>query len=228
MLVVSTYDADQKLVKAVRDSEEGFKHTQSFRNQRGPLFKFVKKVGPNLRSHTNTLKTQALGTTNGSAMKCNGRGCKMCGMIIQKPFVMIGNKKVKLRKGSCKTFNLCYLAQCQLCSKPYTGRTVVELHDRGNGHRRCFKEILKKALEDKMEEIDSTNDLYQLGLHLYHEHGLTDPNAFDRHMKFGILDVVTPNDIAKNEYKLMHKLNTFQPIGINTEYPFGLPYLGQI
>ena len=87
---------------------------------------------------------------------------------------------------------------------------------------------LKKALENKMEEIDSTNDLYQLGLHLYHEHNLTDPNAFDRHMKFGILDVVTPKDIAKNEYKLMHKLNTFQPIGINTEYPFGLPYLGQI
>ena len=32
VLVVSTYEADQKLVKAVRDSEEVFKQTQSFRN----------------------------------------------------------------------------------------------------------------------------------------------------------------------------------------------------
>ena len=27
----------------------------------------------------------------------------------------------------------------------YTGRTVVELHDRSNGHHRCFKEILKNS-----------------------------------------------------------------------------------
>ena len=94
-----------------------------------------------------------------------------------------------------------------------------------NGHRHCYKEILKKASENKIEDIDSTNDLYQLGLHLYHDHGLTDPDAFDRHMKFGILDVVNPKDIMKKEFKWMHKLNTFQPIGINTEYPFGIPYI---
>ena len=86
--------------------------------------------------------------------------------------------------------------------------------------------ILKKAAENKMEDIDTSNDLYQLGLHLYHDHGLTDPNAFDRHMKFGILEIVNPTDIAKKEFKCMHQLNSFQPIGINTEYPFGLPYIG--
>ena len=151
----------------------------------------------------------------------------MCKMIIQKPFVMIGNKKVKLMTGSCKTFNLCYLALCEICNKPYTGRTVAELHDRSNGHRRCYREIVKKAIENKIEDIDSSNDLYQLGLHLYHDHGLTDPNAFDHHIRFGILDVVNPKDISKKEFKWMHKLNTFQPIGINTEYPFGIPLLGQ-
>ena len=146
----------------------------------------------------------------------------MCGMIIQKPFVMIGNKKVKLRKGSCKTFNLCYLAQCQLCSKLYTGRTVVELHDRGNGHRRCFKEILKKALEDKMEEIDLTNDIYQLGLHLFHEHGLREKGDFNKHYRVQILEVCSPSRIEKKEHQYIHKYNTLHPIGLNKVNPFGL------
>ena len=59
------------------------------------------------------------------------------------------------------------------------------------------------------------------------EHGLTEPNAFDKNIKFGIIDIVTPADIEKKEYRWMHRLNTFQPVGINVEYPFGIPYLGQ-
>ena len=66
-----------------------------------------------------------------------------------------------------------------------------------------------------------------LGMHLHFDHGLTDPNAFDRNMEFGILDIVNPADIEAKEYKWKHKLNTFHPVGINIEYPFGIPYLGQ-
>ncbi len=46
-------------------------------------------------------------------------------------------------------------------------------------------------------------------------------------MKFGILDVVSPQDIIKKEYTWMHRINTFQPDGMNIEYPFGIPLLGQ-
>jgi len=46
-------------------------------------------------------------------------------------------------------------------------------------------------------------------------------------MEFGILDVTNPTNIERKEYAWMHKLNTFQPVGINTEYPFGIPLLGQ-
>ena len=113
------------------------------------------------------------------------------------------------------------------CEKPYTGRTVGELHNRINGHRSSYKEVLKKAETNTLEEIDATSDEYALGLHLYLDHGLTDPNAFDSHVKFGILDVVTPNDIMKKEFRWMHKVNSFQPLGINVEYPFGIPFLGQ-
>ena len=54
-----------------------------------------------------------------------------------------------------------------------------------------------------------------------------DPDAFDQHLKFGILDVVSPAEIDKKEYTWMHRLNSFQPVGINIEYPFGIPLLGQ-
>ncbi len=225
--VVSTYKADDDMIKAIKNCEDSLKLTQSFRNQRGPLFTYVKKVGPNIRCHVNNLKQQALGTKRGAAEKCNARGCKTCQMLISSPSVAVEGRVVKLSKGSCKSYNICYLAICELCKKPYTGRTIDALNNRITGHRHHFNEILKKIASNEPLEIDTNNDIYMLGLHLYHDHGITDKNAFNRLVKFGILEVVTPNDIEKKEYKWMHKLNTFQPHGINVEYPFGIPYIGK-
>ena len=227
IIVVSTFGADKSIVEAVRESEDTLKKTVSFRNQQGPLFKYVKKVGPSIRSHVNSVKKQALGIQKGHAKRCNGRGCKTCKMLIETPSVTIGDKKVNLTQGSCKTYNICYLAMCNICGKPYTGRTVGPLHTRNTGHRSCYNEILKRAENNTLGEIDTNNDMYMLGLHLHMEHGLTEPNAFNKNIKFGIIDIVTPADIEKKEYRWMHRLNTFQPVGINVEYPFGIPYLGQ-
>ena len=83
-------------------------------------------------------------------------------------------------------------------------------------------------MANTLQEVDTTNDLYTLGLHLHLDHGLDDQNAFDKNMKFGILEEVRPSDIDVKEYRWMHKLNSFQPVGINVEYPFGIPFLGQI
>ena len=92
-------------MEAVRDSEENLKKTASFRNQQGSLFKYVKKVGPSIRSHVNSVKKQALGIQKGCANRCNGRGCKTCKMLIDTPFVTILDKKVKLTQGNCITSN---------------------------------------------------------------------------------------------------------------------------
>ena len=96
-----------------------------------------------------------------------------------------------------------------------------------NGHREIFKEILKRAADNTLQDLDTNNDLYTLGLHLYSEHGIIDEKGFDRFVKFGLLEAVNPVDIEVKEYKWMHRLNTFQPVGINVEYPFGIPFLGQ-
>ena len=86
---------------------------------------------------------------------------------------------------------------------------------------------MKKSLENNRDDIETINDLYILGLHLHLEHDLANPEDFDQNISFGILDLVNPVDIERKEYQFMHKLNTFQPIGLNVEYPFGISYLGQ-
>jgi len=225
--VVSTFKADENIVKSIKKSEENFKHTPSFRNLPGKLFTFVKKVGPNIKCHVNNLKHQALGTKKGGVMKCRGHGCKCCKMLNSATSTVVNDKRVRLANGTCKTYNICYLAVCGICNKPYTGRTVDPLHKRINGHRHMYKDILKKYEENNLSLLDTDNDLYTLGLHLHLEHGCTNPNDFDRLLKFAILEVVNPSNINVKEFKWMHQLNSFQPIGINVEYPFGLPYLGQ-
>ena len=214
-------------MEAVKDCEENLKRTKSFRNQQGSLFKYVKKVGPNIRTQINTLKHQALGIKRGSAKMCRGRGCKTCNMLIKDQTIRINNKKIRLSEGTCKTGNVCYIARCKICNKPYSGRTVELIHKRVNGHRASYKEVLKSAATNTLNELDTSGDLFVLGLHLFHDHGLDDPSAFDRNMEFGILEVTNPSQIERKEYTWMHQLNTFQPIGLNIEYPFGIPFLGQ-
>ena len=84
--VISTFEADKSIVDAVKKSEENLKITQSFRNQNGPLFKFVKTVGPNIKSQVNTLKKQALSKDQNGAVRCKGKNCKTCGMLITDKF----------------------------------------------------------------------------------------------------------------------------------------------
>ena len=75
------------------------------------------------------------------------------------------------------------------------------LHKQIDGHLQHYKEILKEAGEENtLEDIDTSKDKYMLGLHLHLDHGRTDPNAFDRHDKFGILEIVNPTVLARNEY----------------------------
>ena len=199
--------------------------TRSFRNIPGKLFNFVKKVAPSIKSKVNNLKHQALGTKKGGMRKCNGRGCKCCKIIHLDPFMTINSKRIRLASGSCRTYNIIYIAVCRICDKPYTGRTVDAMHLRVNGHRHYYVVVLKKSETNSLDSLDNSTDLYSLGLHLHLEHGCTDPSDFDRYISFAILEVVNPSNIEVKEYTWMHKLNSFQPVGINIEYPFGLSYI---
>ena len=64
-----------------------------------------------------------------------------------------------------------------------------------------FKEILKKIASNEPLELETSSDLYMLGLHLHQEHGITDKGAFDRLIKFGILEVVSPKHGSSKGYR---------------------------
>ena len=93
--VVSTFKADDNIVASIKNSEEGFKQTPSFRNVKGKLFKFVKKIGPNIKSRVNNLKKQALGMKKGGVRKCRGHGCKCCKMLNSAASTRVNNQKIR-------------------------------------------------------------------------------------------------------------------------------------
>ena len=225
---ISTFESDECIMKTVKSCENSLKQTVSFRNQNGPLFSFIKRVGPSIKSMLNDVKYLALGPKHGHLLKCNAPGCKCCRQLMTSKHFAVNGKKVKFASGSCKTYNICYIGICNYksCNKPYIGRTVDPLHIRVNGHRHFYKEIIKKVEQNKLNEIDTDNDQYSLGLHLYQEHSLTDDSAFDRNIRFAILEVVSPSKLEVKEYMWMHRLKTFQPNGLNTIYPFGISNLG--
>ena len=51
------------------------------------------------------------------------------------------------------------------------------------------------------EDLDFNSDVYQLGLHLHFDHGLTKPEEFDRFVIFGIRKIANPTGVDKKEYR---------------------------
>ena len=75
-----------------------------------------------------------------------------------------------------------------ICDKSYTGRTVDPIQ------RRIINIVVKISRRKLKMETSKTS-----------AHKVTDQNAFDDAMKFGILDVVNPT----NEFIWVHLLITF-------------------
>ena len=219
ILVVSCFGTDEKLVKTLKSYEDDLTKTNSFRNSVKPLFQFVKKTGPNIGSKLSVLKSVALGRKVGLTVPCNVRNCKCCKLIDGQSVDEINGRRISSAPGSCKTKNAIYLFSCKLCYKGYFGRTVQQVGKRTNGHRECFYQILRE------ESIDESKDDYSLGLHLFHEHGLSDPADFNEHLTLQNIEVCSPSLLEKKEHNYIHGYNTLFPIGLNKINPFGLPKL---
>ena len=220
ILVVSCFGTDEKLVKTLKSYEDDLSKTNSFRSAVKPLFQFVKKTGPNIGSKLSVLKSIALGRKVGTTVPCNAHtNCKCCQLIGDQPVSEVNGHRVSCAPGSCKTKNTIYLFSCKLCFKAYFGRTTQQLGKRTNGHRECFYQILRQ------ENIDESKDDYSLGLHLFHEHGLSAPTDFNDHYSLQIMEVCSPSLLEKKEHNYIHGYNTLFPIGLNKINPFGLPRL---
>jgi len=66
----------------------------------------------------------SLGITKGGTTKCGSTKCKCCEAVPQTPVpkVIINDHAISLPSGNCKSKNIIYLAQCNLCpDKFYVG-----------------------------------------------------------------------------------------------------------
>ena len=178
------------------------------------------KTGPNIGSKLSVLKSIALGKKTGITTPCNAHtNCKCCQLIGAQSVDEVNGRRVSCAPGFCKTNNTIYLFSCKLCYKAYFGRTTQQLGKRTNGHRECFYQILRNG------NIDESKDDYSLGLHLFHEHGLSSPRDFNEHYTLQIIEVCSPSLLEKKEHNYIHGYNTLFPIGLNKINPFGLPRL---
>ena len=222
--IVSTFGTDKDLVECVKESIPYLQETNSFKNK-NVSFKFVKKTAPSVGSKLTVLKKMSLGVGLGGTSKCCSSAiCQCCNVIsdIPKSKLTVNGEEVLLPNGNCKSKNIIYLAQCNLCTDNcYVGRTVQPLHKRVNGHRQGFSVVVDKGL-DFVNSIDD-EDTYSLGVHLHNVHGLT--SDFNRYFTFHVLEHVSPTKMEKSEHLWIHKLNTLYPHGINRLNPFSLPVL---
>ena len=221
--IISTFGTDQSLVDCVKEAIPHLKETKSFKNK-DVSFDFVKKTAPSIGSKLAILKKTSLGIGVGGTSPCGTPKCQCCSVIspIPLPNVAVNGQKVVLPNGNCKSKNVVYLAQCNLCSnKCYVGRTVQTLHKRVNGHRQSFATVVNKGLN--YVNSPDTDDTFCLGIHLFNEHGIT--SGFNDYFRFHVLEHVSPLHMEKCEHLWIHKLNTLFPYGMNRSNPFGLPIL---
>ena len=223
--IISTYGTDDLLVNCVKEAIPHLQKTKSFKDK-DVNFSFTKKTAPSIGSKLSVLKKMSLGISRGGTTRCspNSTKCQCCKVIASdmKSEITVNGQRVLLPNGNCKSKNIIYLSECNLCTNNcYVGRTVQPLHKRVCGHRQGFTNVVKNGLS--YENISDSEDTHCLGIHLFNEHGIT--SDFNNYFTFHVLEHVSPLHMEKSEHLWIHKLNTLFPNGINRSNPFGLPIL---
>ena len=146
--------------------------------------------------------------------------CLGCDLMSGNDHIRVGDKTFKCSGGNCTSNNLVYGAQCNHCSASYVGKTVQQLRTRISQHRNNIKKLGTSNVE--------INDENSLAAHLIHEHNLTTPSDFNSSYKFTILKTVSdPKKLLFEEQKLINRLGTLKPNGLNFSDPVntGVNYL---
>ena len=133
--------------------------------------------------------------------KCNAPNCQQCPLVNTAKQITVNNIPVQKQKNlNCKSRNVLYLWQCQLCidENSYMGRTIQKSHERTNTHRSCFTDSSKWEAS-------------ALSMHAKSVH----PHSFDlSHFKITLLKKVSPQRIRREEFKFIDKYKT-RTLGIN-------------
>jgi len=121
-------------------------------------------------------------------------------------------KKVyKTPRANCRSRAVIYCAQCRLCNKQYTGKSVCKLQRRISGHRSHVGD----------EVFDEESDEATLAEHLQVCHNLTTTDLFDESYWFTVLEN-SPKNLDISEQRWVSRLMTMRPFGLNKEKPGGV------
>ena len=133
--------------------------------------------------------------------KCNAGGCRQCPAVINAQKLSINNNQLTIPKSlNCKSKNVVYLWQCNLCTptEAYFGRTTQECRDRSSGHRSCFND------ESKWEKS-------ALSMHAREKHR----NDFSlENFSVAVVKKVSPQNLRREEFRFIEKYKTI-PFGLN-------------
>ena len=155
-----------------------------------------------------------LPTEDISTQKCGAGKCQCCPSMCNMgdKFNINGMTVVVKKKLNCKSKNVIYLGQCQLCDwvfsdNTYTGQTVSEFHNRVNGHRSCFAYV--KNEPDKIDLVKAEKSA--LALHSSIQHS---KNFNLNNFKFILHDQARPRDLNRREARHIGELRT-NVMGLN-------------
>ena len=132
--------------------------------------------------------------------KCKATSCLQCPLVNMSNISIVNGLTIPSGKAlNCKSRNVIYLWQCQLCTQDnsYFGRTIQKSHERTNTHRGCFC--------DKKWESSA------LSMHARSVHGeLFNLNNF----RISLIKKCSPQKIRREEFKYIDKFKT-RTFGIN-------------
>ena len=229
--VATSSPATPQIKKVVINANKVLQKSESWKDEQSPIG-VVHKRSLNLGNRLFKRKRFALtdhndarnsnGTqqcTQGNSRK-RGRPCKGCKLMSGRSSITShSNGKIfHTPPATCKTKMVIYAAECKLCSKQYTGRTIQEIRKRINGHRGWMTKIRIIDGESKNDDEDEAS----LADHLKLEHGMESPNHFDEMFQFTVLQIGEPKTLVDMEYKWINALKTLTPFGLNISKPYGI------
>ena len=141
-----------------------------------------------------------------------GRPCASCFMASNKSTIKstATGQLFKTPKADCKSKNLVYCAQCRICDKQYTGKTVNKLQQRISGHR-------SHVGDTTFDETDEA----ALAEHLSEDHNYDSVGLFNHSYTFTVLEI-SPHNLDQAEQRWVSRLVSMRPFGLNKEKPRGV------
>ena len=223
--VVSTFGADEPLTEVLKNNSKLLLASKTFAKVKtNQPFQFIKKVAPSLKSSFANSFRICVGPRFGKTEPCGKARCQSCKLVSNKKYVVLNGTKFRTAAGNCNSSIINYSNVCKYpsCRKPYVGKTIQPFNERINGHRSDFNKYC-----ENQGNIEDTVDLdrYAIGIHLYREHGINDPDKFNQYTEFSILEHCSPKTLSTKEHLWIQKAKAMFPEGMNLKSPYGLPLL---